>query len=425
MKTNPSFDPSLLGDKRLPRPVRAGVVGLGRIGWRHHAATILYHNGFELCAVCDLEKQRADEAAASAGCAGYTDYAHFLAHPGLELVIVASQSQAHEAHALQALRAGRHVLCEKPACRSPGGMQRLSEAAREAGRLLSVHHNQRVYPELLAVQEVLADGRLGEVFRIHRCVSSFTRRNDWQVLRKYNGGLVSNWGTHIVDQALYLADSEPESVWGELRQVFNPGDTEDDMKAVIRCRSGVVLDLDVSYVDASRRPSWVVQGSRGTLWIQEDKLYVRWLQGRIPPLAVQDGPYATGATFGVVGGKDALNWKEECRAAIPLRRHEGVYDNLYRAIREGAPLLVSPDSALRTYQTLAKIRRSAASATARARKNASPPALPACQMKAVHLTDAACPPPAVCQPAISACGDTRSRRAGHRRQERESNRGMV
>jgi scyllo-inositol 2-dehydrogenase (NADP+) len=354
MKKNPSFDPSLLAEKKLPRPIRTGVLGLGRIGWLHHAATIQYHNGFKLHSVCDVEPARVEEATSASGCGGFTDYDAFLAQKDLELVIVASQSQDHERHTIQALAAGKHVLCEKPACLDPEGLRKMTAVARKARRLLAVHHNQRLYPDFLAIKEVVESGKLGDIFRIRRAYASFQRRNDWQVLMKYNGGILSNWGTHIIDQTLHLANSTPRHVWSTLRREFNPGDAEDDLRALITCENGIVLDLEVSYVNASKGPSWVVQGSRGTAWIQGKSLFIRILQGRIPTLKVLDGHMAGTRTYGAAG--DKLVWKEEERPAEPLKPHEGYYDNLYRAIRQGKPLLVGPESALPVYETIARIR---------------------------------------------------------------------
>lgn len=358
MKTNPSFDPSLLAGKKLSRPIKAGVLGLGRIGWLHHAATIQYHNGFTLHSVCDVEPGRVQEAVAASGCAGFTDYAAFLAQENLELVIVASQSHFHEPHSIQALRAGKHVLCEKPACLDPRELRKMAGAAKKAGRLLAIHHNQRLHPDFLAIKEIITEGTLGRIFRIRRAYTSFQRRNDWQVLLKYNGGILSNWGTHLIDQALSLADSPPSKIWSAMRQEFNPGDAEDDLRAIIECENGVVLDLEVSYVNASKSPSWVVQGSRGTAWIQGKMLHTRILKGKIPTLKVLDGHMAGTRTYGVAG--DKLQWAEEKRSAVPLKAHEGYYDNLYRAIRQGKPLLVSPQSALPVYEAMARIRSGSA-----------------------------------------------------------------
>ncbi|RMD82204.1 MAG: gfo/Idh/MocA family oxidoreductase [Lentisphaerae bacterium] len=106
----------ILMNEPLTDPIRTAIVGLGRIGYGHHAKTILKHNGFTLCAVCDREPSRVEELVSLAHCNGYTSYEEMLKQEDIELVVVASQSHDHVRHTELALRAGKHVLCEKPAC---------------------------------------------------------------------------------------------------------------------------------------------------------------------------------------------------------------------------------------------------------------------------------------------------------------------
>ncbi len=354
---NPSFDPSRLGHLKLRDPVRVGVLGLGRIGWLHHAATVMWHNGFNLAAVCDIEASRVDQAVNQTGCAGYVDdYSGFLKQEDLELVVVASQSIDHERHTLRALRAHKHVLCEKPACRTPAGLDRMQQAAETAGRLLAIHHNQRLYPECLAVKEIIDSGRLGKLLRIQRIVGDFRRRSDWQVLKKYQGGVAANWGVHVIDQSLHLAESPVEKVWGVLGRHFSSGDAEDDLKAMIQCENGVVIDIEVSDVDASHRPQWVVLGDRGSLWIQDKMLYRRTLSGAVKPIEVVDRHLAEGRSYHTPRN-GRLRWSNRQRPATPTKRYAGFYDNLYRAIRHQDPLLVPAHSARPVYEVLARIRR--------------------------------------------------------------------
>ncbi|MFH1571504.1 MAG: Gfo/Idh/MocA family oxidoreductase, partial [Gemmatimonadota bacterium] len=157
---NPAFDVGGLKGKRIGEPVRCGIVGLGRIGWSHHAQIQQQHPGFELVAVCDREPDRIAEAVAASGCAGYRSLAPFLRDPRVELVVVATPSKFHEPMALKALQAGKHVLVEKPAALKTAGIDRMIRAARRAGAVLTMHHNYRLNPEYLAVHEIIAAGTL-------------------------------------------------------------------------------------------------------------------------------------------------------------------------------------------------------------------------------------------------------------------------
>ncbi len=344
--------------KKVKNPVRVGIVGLGRIGWSHHAQALMQHGGFEVVAVCDIEAARLDEAKAATGCATYTRFEDLLKDEAVELVIVATQSIDHEPMSIAASKAGKHVLCEKPAAQSAAGIKRMIAAAKKAGMVLTMHHNYRLNPEFLYVREVIQSGILGQVIRIKRRNQGFGRRNDWQVLRKYGGGMTGNWGIHLVDQCLQLLDSDVADVWGDVKQVFNPGDAEDDIKAIIRGASGMTLDIDMNSANAAPEPSWVVAGNCGTLWIQGGKAHLKFFDPKkLPKITVNDQHFAHERKYGVQPNPDAIPWQEREEEIAPKKKYPSYYDNLFDAIRKGKELVVEPESALRTYEVLDRIRK--------------------------------------------------------------------
>lgn len=354
---NPGFDVGSLKASKIREPIRCGIVGLGRIGWSHHAQIQQQHPGFELVAVCDREPDRIAEAVEASGCRGYRTLAPLLKNEAVELVVVATPSKFHEPMALKALAAGKHVLVEKPSALRVSGIDAMIRAARKAGTLVTMHHNYRLNPEYLTVREIIDAGTLGEVFRIKRTANGFGRRNDWQVLRKYGGGMTGNWGVHLVDQGVQLLGAPVVHVWGSVHHLFNPGDAEDDIKAIIEGKNGVVIDVDMTSVDASKRPSWIVCGTRGTLWIQDGKIHLKYTSKRVPKLEPIDTHLALGRKYGVQPKPDPIKWKEEVREVRPRKRYDSYYDNLYKAVRDGAPLLVSPESARDTYDVLDRIKK--------------------------------------------------------------------
>ena len=352
---NPAFDVGFT--EKVSNPIRCGVVGLGRIGWCHHCETIRQHGGFELAAVCDLEDVRRGEAREATGCATYSRIEDLLDDKTVELVVVATQSVDHEPMAIKALKAGKHVLCEKPSAQTAKGIRRMIAASRKSGALLTMHHNYRLNPEFLHVREIIKSGVLGRVFRIKRRAQGFGRRNDWQTLRKYGGGMTGNWGIHLVDQCLQLLDSPIKDVWGDVKHVFNPGDAEDDIKAIIRGESGMTLDIDMTSVCAAPEPSWCVMGAHGTLWILNGKLSIkRFDPAKLPPIAINDLHYAIGREYGVIPA-ETIPWDESEVEIKPEGQYQTYYDNLYAAVRKRGRLLVEPESALATYEVLDRIRK--------------------------------------------------------------------
>jgi scyllo-inositol 2-dehydrogenase (NADP+) len=330
--------------KRVKNPIGCGLVGLGRIGWEHHAQIIQRHGGFTLVAACDLEEDRLEEAKQALNCATYRCLGGMLEDEAVELVIIATPSIEHEAMTIQSLKSGKPVLCEKPAARSAAGIRRMIAAAKKSGTVLTMHHNYRLNPEFLYVREKIASGVLGQVLRIKRRNQGFGRRNDWQVLSKYGGGMTGNWGIHLVDQCLCLLDSPVQDVWGDVKHIFNPGDAEDDIKAIIRGKSGMTLDIDMTSANAAPEPSWVVMGTSGTLWIQDGKAHLRYFDpAKLPQVDPNDLPYAIDRKYGVVPGPDKIPWRQKAEAIKPKQKCSSFYDNPRWALcYKGLPVLSSP-----------------------------------------------------------------------------------
>ncbi len=346
------------GDRVFEQPIRVGIVGLGRIGWCHHAQIIRKHGGFELVAVCDTEKERRNEVKAEVGCAAYATFGAMLKDPNVELVVVATPTKFHQAMAIKALKAGKNVLCEKPSALSARGIDAMIAAAEQAGKVLTMHHNRRLDPDFLYVKEKIESGVLGKVFRIRRSVVGFGRRNDWQTLLKYGGGMIGNWGVHLVDQVLQLMTGPVTDVWSDVNRYLNPGDAEDDLVALLRDDNGLVADVEMTSVNAAPTPNWVVLGTSGSLWINGNTAKLKVFDpAQLAPVTANDLPYAIGRQYGVIPGPDQIPWQEIEEPVKPTGTYPTYYDNLYDGIRSGAPLLVQPQSARRTYAVLDRVRR--------------------------------------------------------------------
>ena len=97
---------------------------------------------------------------------------------------------------------------------------------------------------------MLKDDRLGDVFFIRSGSYGYHRRNGWQTLRKYGGGLLNNNGVHAIDQCVILMESSIMDVFGDLQQILQPGGTEEHAKMVMRGENGRVIDLELTSASA-------------------------------------------------------------------------------------------------------------------------------------------------------------------------------
>src|SRR5437016_2318805 len=114
------------------KPIKVGVVGLGRAGWSIHVARMRGSKEFQITAVADLEESRRHEARSEFGCDACVDYKPLLKASDAELIVVASQSSTHAEISIAALKSGRHVIVEKPMATSVKDARRMIAAAKAA-----------------------------------------------------------------------------------------------------------------------------------------------------------------------------------------------------------------------------------------------------------------------------------------------------
>ena len=338
-----------------PTPIRAAVIGLGRAGWNIHVRTMQEHEDFDVVAVADPDPDRQRQAQKEAGVQPFNDLDSLLKGCDAEFIVVATASVDHANHSIAALEAGRHVLTEKPMATTLEDADRMLAVAEDADKILTVHQSRRWGEDFLFIQQMLKDERLGHVFFIRSGGYGYSRRNDWQTLRKYGGGLLNNNGVHVVDQCVILMESPIVDVFGDLQQILQPGDTEDHLKVVMRGENGRVIDLELTNACAASLPSWTLMGTRGTLTVTEGTAVLHYVKDDLAPLKAIDRPLAAERKYGVEGGDEIEFAKVELEAkASP---GTSFYNQLYDAIRNGGPPPVDPLTARETIRVMSEARK--------------------------------------------------------------------
>jgi predicted dehydrogenase len=332
--------------------IRLGVWGLGRIGFIHCTHFSGQAEMYELVAGCDAEQPKVDKLIDEYHCAGYRDPEQFLTDPRAELVIIATRSLDHTAHALRALAAGKSVLLEKPIAMNSDDIRQLRAADAEYPGRLFFLHNHRFEPAFEHIQRIIRSGILGAVEQIKMCRHPpFRRRPDWQAILRYGGGQLNNWGSHVIDHALQFIGAPVKDVWSNLKGINTVGDAENHVKIVITGENGIVVDLEISDAVALPGAFCTVYGNRGSLICPDEKqIQLRYIEPgfELPEtVASPDSPPLTGG----YGNEEEIPWCEETRTVEPAVNmwdhvEVAIARHLYWALREGVPFPVANADAL-------------------------------------------------------------------------------
>jgi predicted dehydrogenase len=337
------------------KPITTLVVGLGRIGWDFHMKEAAKNPHFKVTAVVDTLPERRKEAEDTFGCVSFETIKDALDAGLAELAVVCTRSADHCPHTLLALKAGCHVLVEKPAAMSVKEMDRMIAAAKKARKLLTVHQSMRAAKDLRFIRETIDSGILGKVFWIRYSTQTFFRRNDWQQLKKFGGGYLNNNGVHAVDSVLRLVDAKIESVWGDLKHTVTAGDADDWVKIVIRGKNGRVIEVEQSYACAFPGPRWLICGTAGSMQITGEQAVMKYFDpAKAPAIEV----VTTAPAGRKYGNDDKLPWEEKTVPVDPANPYPDFYEALYNSIRKKARLIVTAQSVRDTTWVLDQTRKS-------------------------------------------------------------------
>ena len=328
--------------------IRVAILGYGRSGSTMHACAIEHHcEVFEMAAACDVDPERRKQAEERSGCPTYEDYHEMLRKERPDLVIIVTRSDQHAQMTCDCLTAGVNVLVTKPWAVNEGEARAMIAAARQSRKLLLPWLPSRWGCDLRRLRQLLVERAIGNVFCIRRAVHSFGTRDDWQTERRYGGGYLLNWGPHIVDTPALLAGSEVESVYGVMKQTINPGDVEDCFFAVMNLANGVVVQAEYT-VSMEPLPSWLIQGTHGTIVVRGNRLTLHKSASSKP-----ENPTNTAS----MSAQDETVIEETLEGELYGDEKE-IYAEIARAVRGEKPYPVTPDDALQLTRVLDAIRLS-------------------------------------------------------------------
>ncbi|MBE6999420.1 MAG: Gfo/Idh/MocA family oxidoreductase [Ruminococcaceae bacterium] len=200
--------------------IKVAIIGCGTIANSAHIPAYMKNEKAEIKYFCDIIPERADAAVEKYGVGkAVYDYKEVLADPEIEAVSICTPNYMHSVIAVDALEAGKNVLCEKPAARILSEAQRMLDAAERTGKILNIGVCNRFHDSVTRIKEYIDEGRLGEVyhvyasFRAHRSIPGLGGAFTTKAIA--GGGALIDWGVHFIDLILYcVGDPKPLTVSG-------------------------------------------------------------------------------------------------------------------------------------------------------------------------------------------------------------------
>lgn len=252
----------------MDRKCGTAIVGYGGMGsW--HAKLLSSMLEVNLKGIYDILPERA-QAAKDLGIFAYESYNALLEDKAVELIIIAIPNDLHKDIAIKAMEAGKNVICEKPVALSSGELQEMIDAAVKNNIVFTVHQNRRWDEDFLIAKQLYDKSTLGKVFNIEsRVHGSRGIPGDWRNTKKCGGGMVLDWGVHLIDQILMMmSDRKLLSLYATLSFVTNE-EVDDGFKILLNFEDNLSCQIEVGTSNFISLPRWYIEGENGTAVIED------------------------------------------------------------------------------------------------------------------------------------------------------------
>jgi len=316
--------------------IKVGVIGYGgafNMGRGH--LNEMKKAGMVPTAVAEIDKKRLDVATQDfPGIETYSSVAEMLKKSDVNLLAIITPHNTHAQLALQCLKAGRHVVCEKPLAITTAECDQMIAAAKKSGVVLSTYHNRHWDGHILEAMKHIRSGVIGKIVRVDAQMTNYGKPGDWwRTSKTISGGLMYDWGVHILEYTLQVVNSEIEEVSGfswygvwAPQTPWKKDTNEDDGFLTVRYASGAWSTLAMSSIDSRPNPHWFkVTGTKGTY-------IMNWDAGEI---ITHDGA-------------------KTVTVRVPNQQGEGwkLYQNIADHLAKGTKLIITPEWARRPIHIL-------------------------------------------------------------------------
>lgn len=344
--------------------IKIGIIGHGFMG-HEHEKMLTKMDGIKLTGFSDIDPSQLEDV--SEGLKRYESNEALINDPDVDVVLIAANNNQHRDLVIAAARAGKDIICEKPVAMNVAELDEMMRVVEECGVKFTVHHQRRYDPDFRTMKEVYDRGELGDVYTVKSSLYGFNgNMHDWHVYVAEGGGMLYDWGVHLLDQILWMMpDAKLTSMYADMRSVINE-EVDDYFKIVMRFDNRVTAEVEL-----------------GTYYLTDkmhDKWFERhWFMGGNKGSAYVDGFEPEGRIVRTAGLLQNVGGQRTMTAAGPTRsfgpppagkilteelphvdtRHEDYFENFKRAYRGEEEFLVKIPETRRVLALMEAVRESA------------------------------------------------------------------
>ncbi len=254
----------------MARTVGVAVIGYGGMG-KWHTKRISEIDEVKLLGIFDIKQSQVDLANEN-GIKAYDSLDALLADKEVDVCTIAIPNDVHKEVAIRCMAAGKNVVCEKPVTLSSADLEEMIAASKEYGVLFTVHQNRRWDEDYLVAKKIVNDKKLGRITRISsRVHGSRGIPGDWRNTKAQGGGMVLDWGVHLLDQMNMMMGEMPVCVYATLSNITNE-EVDDGFTSIFKFKNGIEFIVEVATSNFVKLPRWYIEGLNGTAQIDTFKV---------------------------------------------------------------------------------------------------------------------------------------------------------
>ena len=338
--------------------MKLGIVGFGFMG--HCDADMMAtfpDEQIKLVAVADTNPEQLKDA--PAGVETYGSMDEMLAKADINVVMISTPNPSHLEMVEKAAAAGKHIICEKPAAMTVEQFDRMVEVTEKAGVLFTVHQQRRWDRDYRIMKEVYDREMVGKPYVIKSQLYGFNgNMHDWHVYPEMGGGMLYDWGVHLIDQMLGMVDAPVVSLYADLRNVINEK-VDDYFNILLKFGNGVTAEIELGTYYLTPKRAWFIGGNTGSAiiegWDCEGKIVrtahlLENVPGKITMTAAGPtrsfGPAAPGLLT------------EEPLPEVDVS-HRNYFEHFLKALNGEEEIVVKPSQVRRVLRVMEAVRQSA------------------------------------------------------------------